>query len=104
MTEGARAEYGDLRFTPERIAILDAGAEVVVLPIASVRSLTLRRGFTAERPVLEAAMGFGCCALGVVAAWSGVSWLLGARYLSRSLFLLVLLFPLGYSLLRSALR
>ena len=49
MRDPPSAEYRGIRFTADRIAILDGHREAVTVPLGSVRSLTLRRGFTAAR-------------------------------------------------------
>ncbi len=54
MTDLPSAEYQGIRFTADHLAIMDGRVEAVSVPLARVRSLTLQRGFTAERPLLEA--------------------------------------------------
>ena len=104
MRDSPSAEYRGIRFTADRIAILDGGTEVVTVPLGYVRSLTLKRGFTAERPLVEGLFGVACCVLGLSAVRAAVLWIFGSRYVSKSLLLLALLVPLGAWLLRDALR
>jgi hypothetical protein len=104
MKEPPSVDYRGIRFTADRIAILDGGTEAVAVPLESVRSLTLRRGFIAERPLFEGLFGLGCCVLGLIAVRAAVLWIFGSRYVSRSLTMLALLLPLGAWLLRDALR
>lgn len=104
MSDPLTAEYRGIRFTADRIAILDGRTEVVTVPLGSIRSLTLKRGFTAERPLVEGLFGCACCVLGLIAVRAAVLWIFGSGYLSKSLLLLALLLPLGAWLLRDALR
>ncbi len=104
MTHLPSADFRGIRFTADHIAIIDGHAEVVIVPLGRVRSLTLQRGFTAERPLPEALLGFACCVLGVISARAAVLWIFGSRYVSGRLILLTLLLPLGAWLLRDALR
>jgi uncharacterized membrane protein YqjE len=104
VTDLPSAEYHGIRFTAEHVAIIDGRVEAVSVPLARVRSLTLQRGFTAERPLLEALLGLACLVLGVVAVRSAVLWMFGSRYVSRSLILLALLLPFGGWLVRDALQ
>ena len=104
VTDLPPVEYRGIRFTAEHIAILDGSKQLVTVPLGNVRSITLRRGFTAERPVLEALLGLACGAVGLVAVRSAVLWVLGSRLVSGRLILLALLLPLGGSLLREATR
>src|SRR2546430_15793797 len=83
---------------------MDGRVEAVSVPLARVRSLTLQRGFTAERPLLEALLGLACLVLGVIAVRAAVLWMFGSRYVSRSLILLTLLLPLGGWLVRDGLQ
>jgi len=93
-----------IRVTADHLAIMDGRVEAVSVPLARVRSLTLQRRFTAERPPLEALLGLACLFLGVVAMRSAVLWMFGSRYVSRSLILLALLLPLGGWLVRDGLQ
>ena len=104
MTDLPSAEYQGIRFTADHLAIMDGRVEAVSVPLARVRSLTLQRGFTAERPLLEALLGLACLVLGVIAVRAAVLWMFGSRYVSRSLILLALLLPLGGWLVRDALQ
>ena len=104
MTGLASAEYQGIRITADHHAIMDGRVEAVSVPLARVSSLTLQRGFTAERPLLEALLGLACLFLGVVAVRSAVLWMFESRYVSRSLILLALLLPLGGWLVRDGLQ
>ena len=104
MTHLPYADFRGIRFTADHIAIIEGPAEVVTVPLGRVRSLALRRGFIAERPLPEALLGFACCALGLIATRAAVLWMLGSRYVSGRLILLAFLLPLGVWLLRDALR
>lgn len=104
MTLVPKVEYGDIRFTPDHIAILDCDEEVVTIPLESIRALTLERGFTAERPLPEALLGLACCLLAALALRRVVWWLIWGGTLWDVQILLLLLLPLGVSLLRHAVR
>ena len=104
MTDLPSAEYQGIRFTADHVAIMDGRVEAVTVPLSRIRSLTLQRGFTAERPLLEALLGLACLFLGVIAVRAATFWMFGSRYVSRSLILLALLLPLGGWLVRDGLQ
>jgi hypothetical protein len=96
-------DYRGVRFTADRVALLDGDHEVVTIPLDNIRALTLRRGFTADRPLPEALLGVACCVLATLALRRVVLWLLRGGTLWDIQIFLLLLLPLGISLLRHAL-
>src|SRR2546425_13313819 len=104
MTLPPKVDYRGIRFTPDHVAILDRDDEVVTIPLDRIRALTLRRGFTAERPLAEALLGVACCGLATLALRKVLGWFMRGGTLWDIQLLLVLLLPLGLSLLRDARR
>jgi len=95
-------DYRGVRFTADRVALLDRDREVVIIPLDNVRALTLRRGFTAERPLPEALLGLACGGLATLALRRVVLWFMRGGIVWDIQILLILALPLGISLLRHA--
>jgi hypothetical protein len=95
-------DYLGIRASERHLAILDGQREVVVIPLDSVRSITLRNGLTAERPLLEALLGLALCALGLLAVRRTIAWFRFGGGIWDVEMLTVVCFPFGFMLLRSA--
>ncbi len=74
MTLSARLDYKGSRVTADHLAISERDREGVMLPIASIRALSMQRGLTAERPLLEALLGIASCLLAGLALRRVVWW------------------------------
>ena len=104
MTLQPSVDYRGIRFAPDHVAILERDNELVTIPLDGIHTFTLRRGFTAERPIAEALLGVACCGLAGLALRKVVYWLMRGGTLWDIQILLVLLLPLGISFLRDASR
>jgi len=91
-------DYQGVRFTSDRVALLDRAQEVVTIRLDNIRALTLRRGFTAERPLREALLGIACCVLGTLALRKVVFLLMRGGTLWDIEILVILTLSLGVSL------
>ena len=95
-------DYRGVRVASDRLALLDQGREVVRVPIDGVRRVSVQRGFTAERPVLEGLLGIGCCLLGLLSVRRTILWFRFGGPIWDVEMLAAACFPLGYYLIRHA--
>lgn len=99
-------EYGDVRFSEQRLDGLDGGRPVIRILRSDIRSIDLRWGRQAARPLVQIILGLGTILIGVVAAIHFVlSIIQGGRlgFLKMDIWLSVLII-LGVWLFTNALK
>ena len=75
MTAPGIVDYCGVRFTRTHVALLDEEMEVVTIPLDSITALSLRRGWTAQRPLLGVVLSVPAFLLGGLAVRRMFAWL-----------------------------